>query len=434
MRVLIVCPQFAPNNTADSHRVRLILPYLREYGCEAEVLAVDPRDVRGPRDPWLAERLPNAVPVHHVRAWPLRGWGLNGLAQRAGVPLYRAGCRLLAAGGFDLVFFSTTRFHLHVLGPLWQRRYGVPFCMDYQDPWVNDYYRAHPDVIPPGGRVKYGVNDWLSRHEEARVASRCSGFLAVSQGYLEMLSTRYGQAVTWQPRLVQPFPGEPGEFQHLEAPKERTGARSPQVIRYIGRGGEDMLSAARGFFASWRALIDEKALPVDALQFEAIGTAYYAGAAAVQTFVPIAAEYGLDQQVSEQPLRLGYQAMLQHLAAADALVVFGSNDPAYTASKIYPYLLAQRPLLALFHGESSVVNVIADVGGGQCVTFDANGFNTAGVAQIRQFLLNLVRGQAGMPLDLVSFEKYGARCQAERLVSWFGVVAEAAARQTRQTR
>lgn len=430
MRVLIVCPQFAPNNTADSHRVRLVLPYLRDFGCEGEVLAVDPRDVRGPRDPWLEEGLPSWVPVHRVRAWPLKGWGLNGLAQRAMIPLYRRGAQLLRAGRFDLVFFSTTRFHLHLLGPLWQHQFGVPFCMDYQDPWVSNYYREHPEVMPPGGRIKYGITDWLSRREEAYVVPRCRGFLSVSRGYLDDLDDRYGSAAGWQPRLVEPFPGEPKEFHRLGMPLvSRSIQESPKVIRYIGRGGEDMLAAARMFFAVWKELIDKGAFVPNALHFEAIGTAYYMGATPMQTFATTAAEYGLDKQVTEQPVRLGYREMLCTLQASDALVVFGSDDPAYTASKIYPYLLARRPLLAFFHRDSSVVSLMADVGGGHCATFDQNGFAAESKASIRLFLKALVEGHADVPLNQVRFEKYGARAQSGRLEAWFGQVLDPATAQ-----
>ena len=39
-RVLIVSPHFPPVNAADMHRARMVLPFLRENGWEAEVLAV----------------------------------------------------------------------------------------------------------------------------------------------------------------------------------------------------------------------------------------------------------------------------------------------------------------------------------------------------------------------------------------------------------
>lgn len=420
MRVLIVCPSFSPNNAADSHRVRLILPYLRENGCEAEVLAVDPRDVRSPHDSWLTERLPKIVPLHHVRALPLRGWGLNGLAQRAVVPLYRKGSKLLSQGRFDLVFFSTTEALLHVLGPLWKRRFGVPFCMDYQDPWVNDYYLENPRVIPPGGRVKYGLSDRLHRAGERYVAPRCSGFLAVSNGYLDSLTSRYGQAVARQPRLVQPFPGEPAELEDLRAmvPKERSRPDTPRVIRYIGRGGPDMETAVRAFFMAWRELIDRGEIAPNALRLEAIGTAYYADREPSLTMAPLAAEYGLQDAVTEDPQRLGYRDMLLALLEADGLVVFGSNDPAYTASKIYPYLLARQPLLAIFHQNSSVVSLMEDVGGGHCATFGSERLLSVLDDKIKLFLKQMVIAESAVPLDDVRFERYCARSQARVLADW----------------
>ena len=97
VRVLCVCPRFAPLNAADGHRVRLLLPHLAANGCQAEVLAVSPEPALGPSDPWLTLRLPSDTPIHRVRPWPLRGWGLRGLAQRCIVPLYRRGSELLAS-------------------------------------------------------------------------------------------------------------------------------------------------------------------------------------------------------------------------------------------------------------------------------------------------------------------------------------------------
>ena len=40
-KVLIISPQFVPVNSADSHRVRQMLPYLAENGWSAEIAAVN---------------------------------------------------------------------------------------------------------------------------------------------------------------------------------------------------------------------------------------------------------------------------------------------------------------------------------------------------------------------------------------------------------
>ena len=40
--VLIVSPHFPPADAADMHRIRLSLPYFREFGWDPIILAVDP--------------------------------------------------------------------------------------------------------------------------------------------------------------------------------------------------------------------------------------------------------------------------------------------------------------------------------------------------------------------------------------------------------
>jgi hypothetical protein len=253
MHILAVSPRFAPVDGADTHRLRLLLPHARSAGWSVEVLAVDPQDVPAPKDDRLIQRLPPDVQVHRVRAWPLHGWGLNGLSQRSWIPLWHKGNELLATGRFDLVFFSTTEFPLHSLGAMWSRRHGIPFCMDFQDPWVNDYYRDNPEVVPPGGKVKYFLADRINRMLEPITVASCGGYLSVSERYLDDLIKRYGPTVSSKPSLVRTFPAEPAEFSAL-ATNARTAAlveARKKAWRYVGRGGPDVKRAAMAFFKAW---------------------------------------------------------------------------------------------------------------------------------------------------------------------------------------
>ena len=75
----------------------------------------------------------------------------------------------------------------------------------------------------------------------------------------------------------------------------------------------------------------------------------------------IAQSCGLADVVTETPGRLDYLDALAALGDASAILLLGSSEPHYTASKLYPALMARRPLVALFHQASSVVSTLRDV-------------------------------------------------------------------------
>lgn len=374
-RVLIVSPHFPPTNAADMHRVRMVLPFLRDNGWESEVVAASPAAVAAPRDEWMAAGLPPDVPIHRVEP-PGLAWsavpGLGTLGFRA-LPAIRAkGDELLAQGNFDLVYFSTTQWPVHLAGPIWKKRHGIPFTMDYQDPWVNDYYRRHPEIVPPGGRLRYGVAAALNRWMEPRVLRKCSGYTSVSRAYPRQLCERYPWAADL-PDAVIPFPGSERDFARVTTEVAKQTHFDPNDGKshwvYVGRGGKDMETAARAFFTALAAQCSRDPALRGRIMLHFIGTSYAPAGKGRPSIAPVAAEFGLQDMVRESPDRIAYSETLRCLLDADAILALCSNDPGYTASKIYPCLLARKPLLAICHRDSGVAQVMADVGGGLCVTF-----------------------------------------------------------------
>lgn len=465
MKILIVSPHFPPTNAADMQRVRLLLPYLKGVGVEAEVLSVEAEQVASPQDPWLVPGLSLDVQIHRVRALGLK-WarlpGLGILSFRAMAALRRKGDELLGSERFDLVYFSTTQFGVHVLGPYWKQRYGVPFVMDYQDPWVNDYYREHPEVTPPGGRFKYAISSWMSRRDEPRVLRECSGITSVSDAYPRQLEGRYdflkilsrgrmtrvegrGAASDEQyyesfkklstqskslPSLIVPFPGDDLDFERVRSEGVTQKLFDPKDgFRhwvYVGRGGKDMEMATRSLFRALKGMSESggEAEFLRSLRIHFIGTSYAGAGRGVKSIEPIAIEEGLGEIVAEHPDRIPYSETLRCLLDADALVVPGSNDPAYTASKIYPYLLAEKPLLAVFHENSSVVSLIRSVGGGVVIPF-ATGEGMESIAErIRAEWLEGSQYERAVPLDREAFAPYTARAQAGQLAEFFQSVLD----------
>jgi hypothetical protein len=103
-----------------------------------------------------------------------------------------------------------------------------------------------------------------------------------------------------------------------------------------------------------------------------VGTSYAPGNRAVKTVEPIAQALGVADLVEEHPHRVAYFEALQILVDSDAIFLIGSDDPGYTASKLYPCILAQKPIFAIFHQQSSVVNILHRCQAGRVVTFASN--------------------------------------------------------------
>ncbi len=378
-RVLVVSPHFPPVNAPDMQRARLALPHLRALGWEPVVLAVEPASVEGAvLDPLLEETYPADIRVVRVRGFSprlTRALGFGSLWLRCGSALRRAGEKLLAAEKFDLVFFTTTQFDAFALGPRWLVRFGVPYVLDYQDPWVNDYYRK-TGTRPPGGALKFWLSQFTARRREPAAVRKASAIVSVSAAY--------------GPDLVARYPGlDASRIHHLPfgsaASDLELARRHPPVappvafddgrvhLVYAGRCGDDMVPALTLLFRALRKHLD--AVPADSerLRLHFIGTDYAPPPLGRLRVMPVAEREGVAAQVSEHCRRVPYFDALHALVRADALMVVASDDPTYSASKIFPYLLARRPLLVIAHPDSLMLSLARAQGFRCCYGLPASG-------------------------------------------------------------
>ncbi|WP_017296660.1 hypothetical protein [Nodosilinea nodulosa] len=424
-RVLVISPHFPPVNAPDHQRLRTALPYLAEFGWEAEILTITPGEVPHPQDPLLSQALPQGLAVHAVGALPRR-WtravGLGNVGWRALPYLAQAGNRLLAQQSFDLVFFSTTIFPVMVLGPYWQRRFGVPFGVDFQDPWRVE--AAPAGQHRPGGRLKYAFDKALAAFWEPRVMGRVSQVVSVSPAYPNLLQRRYPWLRADQ-FTVLPFGAPEADFEQLpHLPLAQTHF-DPQDGRqhwvYVGRGGADMAPALGGLFEGLRALKSRDPNLAAALHLHFIGTSYAPPELATKTIEPLAIAHGVADLVTEHPQRVPYFEAQKLLTDSDAILLIGSADPRYTASKLYPAVLAKKPILAIFHAESSVVDILRQTQAGEAVTFDAQTSSDRLAQQLIPHLQTLLARPSRTPpaTDWAAFAPYTAHAMTKTLCQAF---------------
>jgi hypothetical protein len=354
-------------------RVRMSLPHFRSFGWEPIVLGVDSEFSSRTQDPLLLETIPSDVEIHRVLAFRER-WtrkvGIGNIGIRALPYLYRKGLDLIESRGVDLVYFSTTMFAVMPLGRVWKAQTGTPYVLDMQDPWVSDYQPTSGEIDRD---LKYWVMHGLHRLMEPWTMRRADGLIAVSEDYITTLRRRYPELAD-RPAKTIPFAATERDIEVAQQSEVANPIFDPDdgYVHgvYAGRGGHDMVPALRILFGAFHKGLKEELERFRKIRLHFVGTSYASDGRAQKTVEPIAEEFGVSEYVHEKPERIPYFEAQKVLTEGDLLVVPGSDDPQYTASKIYPYILSRRPILAVFHEQSSVVDVINDVNAGAVLPFD----------------------------------------------------------------
>jgi hypothetical protein len=268
---------------------------------------------------------------------------------------------LLIANKYDLIYFSTTQFPVCILGAYWKKQFGIPYVIDMQDPWHSEYYQEKPkDQHPP----KYWFSYRLNKYLEPIALKNADGLISVSENYITDLKDRY-PAIKNIPAQTITFGAFDKDIEiainnkHLFNSMLQPGYTN---IVYVGRGGADMHKAITPVFkALQQGLISQPGV-YSRLKFYFIGTSYAAAGNGTPTILPLAKQFGVEEHVVETTDRISYYNTLLTLQQADGLFIPGSDDPNYTASKIYPYLLTQKPLLAVFNPKSSAIAILKEYG------------------------------------------------------------------------
>lgn len=424
-RVLIISPRFPPINAADMHRVRHSLPYFRDHGWAPTVLAVTPRYVEGTRDNLLIRTLPSDADVRRIGAIPRR-WSrpfkVGDLALRAAPHYLWRGGRIIDREEIDLVYFSTTAFPILALGRYWKARYGTPYVIDMQDPWYSGTYDA--GEAPPLFS-KAGLSRQVDRVLEPVAMGGADALLSVSQGYCDVLRARYDRIKSSMCRVI-PFGAAQKDFEvlksaNVENPIFDADDDTTHVVQ-VGRAGPDMDRAAHCVFGALADGCCEHPDLYRDVQLHFVGTRYSPDAA--KTMEPIAAEYGVDDLVEEQVARVPYFQALRLLRDADMLMLLGSTDPNYTASKLYPYILARRPLLTVFHEASSVVDIMRKTRAGTVVTYDNEASTNDIASEVLSEWSSVISELPFVPdTDWEAFRPYTAKAMTRRQVEIFDRVA-----------
>lgn len=359
----MISPHFPPDTSAATHRARLLAPHLPQYGWEPTVLTVDERDYAGRLDEGLRQLTPEAIRVVRQRAWApewARRCGIGDLGLRSWNGLRSGAERLLREERFDALFITIFPAYTALLGAWLTRRWRLPFVLDYQDPWVNEWGRS-----VGGGRhgrpdLKSRISRSLALLLEPVAAGAASAYSAVSMGTLDGLCQRHPE-FRGRPRLELPIGGEPADFEHLRAHPRANPWFNPQDgcfhLCYVGTLLPLGLETLRAVLKGAARLRQSSPQDFARLRLHFFGTGNQTFATAPRV-LPLAAAFGVSAQVTEVTERIDYLDALTVQTQASAILMMGSSERHYTASKLYPGLLSARPVLAVYHEASTVVSLL----------------------------------------------------------------------------
>jgi hypothetical protein len=435
-RVGLVAYWYPPRQAAGALRAAALARYLPAFGWQPVVVTVRPRSsLHLPPGPAIRDDVPAPALATTDRAWhalaaaaveALRGSAAleslkteNVLASRrrharAAHWIYRhwlsfpddawpwlvdrrSVARVFAAHGVEAIISTSPPPTAHLVAAAAARRLHVPWIADYRDPWSqrSAWRRAWPLA---------GVEARLERHTLARA----SHVVTVSAPIADNLARLLGRPVSVVPNgfdpadrdapVVDPLPIGADRFTIVHTGTLTHGSRDPGLL-----------------FAALDALIARGALSIAALEVWFIGRHLEVAKRAAARWPALA-------PALRYPGAVPRAAALDAQRRATVLVALGSPEAAYDGdvpTKVFEYLDAGRPILAIASHRSALAALLDSTRGGRVAT-------TA--AEVEAALLDwLGRWRLDGRVPAASDRRAIARYERRRLTGEFARILDRAA-------
>jgi hypothetical protein len=421
-----VSGHFSPSNLVGAHRARLWSRHLPEFGWEPIVVTGDPARYEERPDPDLERLVAPGLRVIHAPTLPTRPIRLIGdIGVRALWGCYRVLSGLAGRGEIDFVLVTIPSNFLAPVGRLVHRRRGVPFGIDYQDPWVNRW----PGIDVPLSRA-WGSYRLASILEpwSVRGASLITG---MAPGYVSGMLERNPGVAESAVIAYMPMGIAPEDYKLVRALD-----RAPFLFR-PGDGGFHMIYAGALLPAGiavldrfLAGLVELKTRSPDVagrLKVHFVGTGRSPDDPHGHQVRPRAQQMGIGDMVDEHPQRIGYIDALNHLARSDGVLVLGSTEAHYTPSKVFQAMLSRRPVFAMLHKDSTAVDMIRSMQAGSVVTLTETALPGTGevAGALQAFMADT--GHDADAVDRTAFDAYSARGSTRALAAALDLACERAA-------
>ncbi len=422
-QIVLVAPHFPPSNLTGVHRSRFLASHLKEFGWEPIVLTVRPEFYEEKLDPDLGTLLPENLKIVRTKAFSTKPFRIVGdISIRCFLWHWMELRRWAKKKEIDFVFISLFPAYSTLLGRLIYGEFKIPYGIDYQDPWV-DTRAVQRDLFS-----KAWFSQKFARWLEPVAVKKVSLLTGVSESYYEGVVNRNPHLAKTM-KFAIPIGWDPSDNEAVSRACKKPYLFQAQkdVFNFVYAGA--LLPEAREvwnvFFQSLKRLEEKSPEIFKQVKVHCIGTGSSPTDPNAYALRPLAEFCGLfGRTVFEYPARIPYLDVLRHLNAADGVLVVGSTQWHYTASKIFQAVFSKKPILAILHEASTAVQFLKESHAAVPVSFrdaaDLSNIHCAIVERIQEII-----PQAFDPskVDYSIFDPFTAESQAKRLAEALDKVA-----------
>jgi len=411
-RLLMVAYHFPPlAGSSGIQRTLRFVQHLPDFGWETMVLTVHPRAYERTSDDLMRDvpagtRVERAFAIDAARHLSLAGrypgflarpdrwisWRFPGIA---------TGMRIIREWQPQAIWSTFPIATAHVIGDALQRRSGLPWIADFRDPMAQEGYPADPRVWRSYQRIEEGA---IRR-------ARFSTFTTPSAA--RVYRQRYPAAADRIVMLENGYDEESfsgiGDTTVLHEPLH-TGAKTLLHAGLVYPSERDPTQ----LFAAVRRLVVSGRLRHGTLKLRFRASGH-------EPFLrDLIRTHGLDDWVELLP-PVPYRAALDEMVRADGLLLLqAANCNEQIPAKIYEYVRAGRPVIALTDPEGDTAAVVRDAGLDTVARLDSE-------EAIADLLIRFVDADRTRPLPLPRADYVARASRRGRAESLANLLDEAAA-------
>lgn len=413
MKVLIIAYSFPPSGMSGVYRTLGFVKHLPENGWSPIVLTV-PEDSYPIKDSSLINDVSRGVSVVRIPYWgakPQKFFAkkskystkkrptiINTIIKWLSIPdnmnrwipnAYFAGKKIIKRENIDLIWSTSPDASTHLIAYLLKRKFGLPWVADFRDPWISSF-------VDNKSFLWKSLNEFL----QSRVLNKADRVVTVSNNLRQNLISRYPK-VSPKKFLVITNGFEEGVFKKKYSPTRKF------TIIHTGRfyGKRTPLP----FLSALKLAFSENPEIERETRVRFIGTL----------------ERDIEKEIKKSGMwgkielipQVAHKTSIEYQCSSDILLLIPGQDTLTMPGKIFEYLAAKRPILALTDKESDSARLIKETKSGIIV-------NPSDISQIKEKIKKLFfeykKGRLNLRIGQSETSNYSRTFLTKRLSRVFG--------------